>query len=63
MSSELLAAVVGVLGVCIGACINFVINTSVKQGKLETRVDNAERDLNNLGAMVREQNKANRRAA
>lgn len=51
-----IAAVVGI--------IQFVINVLVKQGKLETRLDTAERDLNNLGGLIRDKNSnSNRRAS
>ena len=62
MSQDLIAALSGVGGLCAGALINFVINISVKQGKLETRVDTVERDLNNLGEIYRKQI-TNRRAS
>lgn len=50
-------AIAGVVGF-----FSFVISSSVRQGKFETRLDTAERDLDNLGEMVRNQ-KQNRRAS
>ena len=60
---EVAVFIVGLGAANLGALIGFVISTSVKVGKLETRVDIAERDLNNLGTMYRNQTPTNRRSA
>ena len=62
ISTEVAVFLVGVTAVNLGALLNFVISTSVRIGKLETRVDFNERDINNLGAMVRNE-KHERKAA
>lgn len=62
-SEQFLLAVAS--GACVAgaALINFVISISVKVGKLETRVDTAEQDLDGLGTLIRNQKNSNRRAS
>lgn len=57
LATQVFVALIGVTAVNIGALISFVISISVKVGKLETRVDTNERDIDNLGAMVRKNEK------
>lgn len=64
MSDEILAALIAAGATVAGGGLVIFINTLVRIGKLETRVDTVERDNNNLGELYRSNQKnSNRRNA